>query len=246
MTKHLFLLTAALAVALPQAALAQHHGDHGGGGGGGHGPGPGGGAPHGPPPGGGGAPHGPPPGGGGFHGGGGGGPRPEFHGGENRPQFQQTQRAEAFRGGDRGHDRGPDRGQWHGDDHRGPGPHGDGFRGEGFRDDHRGDWRGDRGPGWNGDHGRSVYRIGAGRPPGFQRYRAPAFYYPRGYGYRRWTPGLILPSIFLGSAYYWNDWGPLGVGAPPPGYHWVRYGPDLLLVSWRSGRIADVIYGAFY
>jgi len=26
----------------------------------------------------------------------------------------------------------------------------------------------------------------------------------------------------------------------------VRYGPDLLMVSIRTGRIADVIYGAFY
>jgi Ni/Co efflux regulator RcnB len=35
------------------------------------------------------------------------------------------------------------------------------------------------------------------------------------------------------------------VGRPPKGYRWVRYGPDLLLVNVRTGRISDVIYGAF-
>lgn len=64
--------------------------------------------------------------------------------------------------------------------------------------------------------------------------------------YRRWGIGLILPSLFLSSTYYYNNYAALGVGPPPPGYRWVRYGPDLLLVQRGSGRIADVIYGAFY
>jgi len=38
----------------------------------------------------------------------------------------------------------------------------------------------------------------------------------------------------------------LGLGPPPHGFVWVRYGPDLLLVNRRTGRIVDVIYGAFY
>jgi Ni/Co efflux regulator RcnB len=58
--------------------------------------------------------------------------------------------------------------------------------------------------------------------------------------------GLLLPRLFLSSAYYYDGWGPMGVGAPPPGYRWVRYGPDLLLVQVRTGRIAETIYGAFY
>ena len=84
------------------------------------------------------------------------------------------------------------------------------------------------------------------RPPNFRPIHRPGFQYPRGYHYRRWNIGLILPSIFLSNYYYFNDWGTYGVYAPPPGYVWVRYGPDLLLVSRRSGRIRDVIYGAFY
>lgn len=84
------------------------------------------------------------------------------------------------------------------------------------------------------------------RPPNFQPIHRPGFNYPRGYRYRRWNIGLILPSIFLSNYYYFNDWNAYGLYAPPPGYVWVRYGPDLLLVNRRSGRIRYVIYGAFY
>lgn len=90
------------------------------------------------------------------------------------------------------------------------------------------------------------HRPGAGRPPSFRPVHGPSFHYPRGYRYRRWGIGLILPSLFLSSTYYYNNYAALGVGPPPPGYRWVRYGPDLLLVQRGSGRIADVIYGAFY
>jgi Ni/Co efflux regulator RcnB len=76
--------------------------------------------------------------------------------------------------------------------------------------------------------------------------RGPVFHYPRGYRYRRWGIGLILPSIFLSSSYYYNNWASIGAYPPPFGYRWVRYGPDLLLVNVHNGRIRDVIYGAFY
>ena len=79
------------------------------------------------------------------------------------------------------------------------------------------------------------------RPP----VSAPHYRYPRGYNYRRWSIGLLLPSIFLNSNYYYNDYSRLGFGAPPRGYRWVRYGPDLLLVNQRTGRIRDVRYGVF-
>lgn len=84
------------------------------------------------------------------------------------------------------------------------------------------------------------------RPPNFRPIHRPGFHYPRGYHYRRWSVGLILPSIFLSNYYYFNDWAELGAYPPPPGYIWVRYGPDLLLVNRYNGRIRDVIYGAFY
>ena len=80
-----------------------------------------------------------------------------------------------------------------------------------------------------------------GRPPiGWGGYR-----YPGGYGYRRWAPGLFLPALFFSSAYYFTDYGTVGLYAPPYGYHWIRYGPDLLLVQNGTRRIVDVRYGVF-
>lgn len=92
---------------------------------------------------------------------------------------------------------------------------------------------------------RNVYRIGH-RPTTYHRIQARTFRYPHGYSYRRWSIGAVLPRLFLSSSYYWSAYGALGLLAPPPGYVWVRYGPDLLLVNRYTGRIADVIFGAFY
>jgi Ni/Co efflux regulator RcnB len=33
---------------------------------------------------------------------------------------------------------------------------------------------------------------------------------------------------------------------PPPGYHWIRVGPDALLVRYGDGYVLDVVYGIFY
>jgi Ni/Co efflux regulator RcnB len=91
-----------------------------------------------------------------------------------------------------------------------------------------------------------VQRRAGYHPAQVQRVRATTFRYPSGYSYRRWTTGGILPRTFLSSNYYYNDWYGLGFGPPPRGYAWVRYGPDLLLVNIRTGRVADVVYGVFY
>jgi len=72
------------------------------------------------------------------------------------------------------------------------------------------------------------------------------FVYPRGWGYRRWVIGAVLPPVFLASAYYYSDWNVLGLPPPQPGFQWVRYGPDLLLVNVITGEVVDVVYGAFY
>jgi Ni/Co efflux regulator RcnB len=78
------------------------------------------------------------------------------------------------------------------------------------------------------------------------RIRGPVFRYPTGYGYRRWSIGALLPGLFLSSAYYYDGWRGIGLDAPGRGRRWVRYGPDLLLVNTRTGRVIDVVYDAFY
>ena len=89
-------------------------------------------------------------------------------------------------------------------------------------------------------------RTAGYHPARVQRVHASVFRYPRGYHYRRWNAGSILPRLFLSSAYYYPSWYNLGFGPPPPSYQWVRYGPDLLLVNVYTGRIRDVAYNVFY
>ena len=72
------------------------------------------------------------------------------------------------------------------------------------------------------------------------------FAYPAGYGYRRWDLGMALPALFLAPAYFYADWAALGLAPPEPGYQWVRYGPDLLLVNVTTGQVVDVVYGVVY
>jgi Ni/Co efflux regulator RcnB len=79
-----------------------------------------------------------------------------------------------------------------------------------------------------------------------ERIHIAPFIYPRGWGYRRWVVGAVLPPLFLVPDYYYADWAAFGLAAPPPGYQWVRYGPDLLLVDLSTGQVVDAVYGAFY
>ena len=72
------------------------------------------------------------------------------------------------------------------------------------------------------------------------------FVYPGGYRYQRWAAGMVLPPLFLASAYFYADWAALGLVAPEAGFQWVRYGPDLLLVNVTTGQVVDAVYGAFY
>lgn len=98
-------------------------------------------------------------------------------------------------------------------------------------------------------HRPPYYRPGHNRPGwgwNGHRIRAGFFHYPAGYGYRTWAVGATLPAIFLGASYFFNDYATLGLDAPPYGYQWVRYGPDVLLVNLRTGRVEAVERGVFY
>ena len=142
------------------------------------------------------------------------------------------------------------------EDRRGPGPNVGGdrrdFRGAEQGRDRRdfGDRRDNRGrperfrgpepgfrPGfWARDHG---WRGGG-------HFRAPSYRYPRGYSYQRWTFGAFLPFAFLAPDYLIGSYWTYGLPAPPPGYHWVRVGPDALLVRYGDGYVLDVVYDLFY
>jgi Ni/Co efflux regulator RcnB len=116
--------------------------------------------------------------------------------------------------------------------------------------------RGRPGPGNGGfDRGRPGPGAFNGRPGSFlsgrnwhatQRFRGPSYRYPRGYGYQRWAFGAFLPSIFLEPDYTLSDYWTYGLPAPPPGFHWIRVGPDALLVRYGDGYVLDAAYGLFY
>ena len=106
-------------------------------------------------------------------------------------------------------------------------------------------------PPGNGHH----HRPPPGRRPGNRpiygrwnghRLRLGQFRYPPGYAYRHWAIGQSLPQLLFSSAYYFTDYASLGLDAPPYGYQWVRYGPDVVLVNIRTGEILDVVSGVFY
>jgi Ni/Co efflux regulator RcnB len=77
-------------------------------------------------------------------------------------------------------------------------------------------------------------------------YRGGAYRWPGGYHYQRWSYGQTLPSIFWAQDYWISDYEDYGLGYPPDGCVWVRYGNDALLIDEDSGEILEVVYGQFY
>jgi Ni/Co efflux regulator RcnB len=93
-----------------------------------------------------------------------------------------------------------------------------------------------------GPRGRVRTFVYRGRP--VNRFRARRFVYPRGFAYRRWAIGALLPAALIAAPFYFSDYDALGLRRPPPGYRWVRYGPDVVLVNERTREVEDVAYGA--
>ena len=58
--------------------------------------------------------------------------------------------------------------------------------------------------------------------------------------------GDILPGAFWASSYWIADYWLYALAPPPPGYVWVRYGADALLIDRSTGEVVEVIYGIFY
>jgi Ni/Co efflux regulator RcnB len=106
-------------------------------------------------------------------------------------------------------------------------------------DEHRAGFGADHGHGGDA-HGRFTYH---GRE--FAARHAEAYRWPHGYAYHRYWAGRRLPRAFWRRDYYVYDYADFGIDAPPPGYQWVRYGPDLLLISVATGEVAQSVNGAY-
>ena len=99
----------------------------------------------------------------------------------------------------------------------------------------RGDWRSDRRYDWR-DHRRrhrSLFRFG--------------FYYdPFGWRYRPYSIGWRLWPSYYHSRYWLHDAWTYRLPYAPPGYRWIRYYDDALLVDTWDGRVVDVIRNFFW
>ncbi len=95
-----------------------------------------------------------------------------------------------------------------------------------WRNDHRYNWQDRR------HHNRSLFHLGA-------------YFDPFGWGYQRFSIGWRLWPSYYSSNYWFN---PTQYGLPyaPPGYQWVRYYDDALLVDTWSGQVVDVINNFFW
>jgi hypothetical protein len=92
---------------------------------------------------------------------------------------------------------------------------------------------------------RGPYVFG-GRSYAWHPVRFPRpWVYPPGFRYQLWAVGAILPPLFLAPTYYYSGWGDMGLPPPDPGFQYVQYGPDLLLVNVATGQVVEVFPGAF-
>jgi Ni/Co efflux regulator RcnB len=79
-----------------------------------------------------------------------------------------------------------------------------------------------------------------------RRFHANVYVRPHGWYEHRWVFGEILPALFWSQNYWLSDYNDYGLGDPPPGFVWVRYGSDALLVDQNSGEVLQVEYDVFY
>ena len=99
----------------------------------------------------------------------------------------------------------------------------------------RGDWRRDRRYDWWNWRRRNRARFHLG------------FYFdPFGWSYRRYSIGWRLWPVYYGRSYWLSDPWSYRLPYAPPGYRWIRYYDDALLVDTWDGRVVDVIHNFFW
>ena len=96
-----------------------------------------------------------------------------------------------------------------------------------WRSDHRYNWREHR------RRHRSLFRLG--------------FYFdPFGWNYRPYQIGWRLWPSYYSSRYWIHDPWQYRLPYAPPGYRWIRYHDDAILVDTWSGQVVDVIHNFFW
>jgi Ni/Co efflux regulator RcnB len=96
-----------------------------------------------------------------------------------------------------------------------------------WRNDHRYDWQNHR------HHHRSLFHLGI-------------YYDPFGWNYRPYQIGWRLWPNYYSSNYWINDPWQYRLPYAPPGYRWIRYYDDALLIDTWNGEVVDVIYNFFW
>jgi hypothetical protein len=98
-----------------------------------------------------------------------------------------------------------------------------------------GNWRNDRRYDWRDyrNRHRSTFRIGV-------------YFDPFGWNYRRYNVGWRLWPSYYSSRYWINDPYMYRLPYAPPGYRWIRYYDDAVLVDTWTGQVEDVIYNFFW
>lgn len=147
-----------------------------------------------------------------------------------------------------------------------PGVHGEGrFDGRNGRDNRfdRRDGRDGRDNRFDGRDGRldghtPLFGGSRGAPPRWQpgryppvmwahdRFRAGYYRPPYGYYSRAWGFGDFLPRPWFVRDYWLDDFLDFDLPYPPPGFVWVRVGPDALMIDRFTGRIVQVVHGIFW
>ena len=96
-----------------------------------------------------------------------------------------------------------------------------------WRDNHRYDWQD-----WRRHH-RSHFHLGL-------------YYDPFGWSYQPYQIGWRLWPNYYSSRYWINDPFEYRLPYAPPGYRWIRYWDDAILVDTFTGEAVDVIHNFFW
>lgn len=114
-------------------------------------------------------------------------------------------------------------------------------------DQRRGDWNGHRRWDRNGWRSDRRYNWQGWRNSNRYLYRNPGYYAPyRNYRYSRLSIGIVLDRLFWNQNYWIGDPWQYRLPDAGPGFTWVRYYNDVLLIDTYSGEVVDVIYDFFW